>query len=269
MKWGKISLVIFGALIITALGIDAADTLQGNNGTLLSQVISRDAGSGGCPSGMNAVDTIPTLTCVDVYEASVGEKCPVQSPEQTVGTQQNVDSRECLPVSKAEVMPWRYISRDQAMQMCARAGKRLPTSDEWYQLGLGMADIENSCNVNERNASKAGAYASCVTPHGVHDLVGNVWEWVSDDVINGTYNARALPESGYVSQVDGQGIAVAVSPDAQDMFGKDYFWARSDGAYGIIRGGYYDSGTDAGVYTVHADTLPTTASIGIGFRCVK
>lgn len=267
MKWGKVSLVIFGALVITALGIDAADTLQGNSGTLLSQVISKDAG--GCGAGMHAVETIPTLTCVDTYEASVSAKCPVQTPEQVLATQQNVESKECLAESKKDVLPWRFVSRDQAMQMCARSGKRLPTSEEWYQLSLGMANTEQVCNVSSRAVTPSGAKPECVSPQGVYDLVGNVWEWVSDDVINGTYDSRQLPGSGYVSQVDGQGVAVAVSPDAQDLFGKDYFWARADGAYGIIRGGYYDSGADAGVYTIHADTLPTTASIGIGFRCVK
>lgn len=267
MKWGRISLVVFGALIITALGIDAADTLQGNTGTLLSQVISKD--SGRCPSGMAPIDTVPGITCVDMYEVSAGEKCPVSVPQQIVGTQQNIESSACIAESKLKAAPWRYVSRDQAMQMCARSGKRLPTSQEWYLLSLGMADVEKACNVSSKNVSETGSFEACVSPGGTFDLVGNVWEWVSDDVINGTHNMRQLPESGYVAQVDAQGVATVVSADSQDMFGKDYFWSRTDGAYGMIRGGYYDSGTDAGVYTVHADTLPTTASIGIGFRCVK
>ena len=78
MKWGKGILVIFGALIITALGIDAADTLNGSQGTLLSQVISKDGGI--CPPGMSVVTNVPTLTCVDTYEVSAGEKCPAQNP---------------------------------------------------------------------------------------------------------------------------------------------------------------------------------------------
>jgi len=92
---------------------------------------------------------------------------------------------------------------------------------------------------------------------------------VSDDVIDGMYNAAKLPESGYVTQVDSAGMATVANTEPQELFGKDYFWSRGEGAYGIIRGGYYDSGTDAGVYTVHADTLPTSASAGIGFRCIK
>ena len=64
-------------------------------------------------------------------------------------------------------------------------------------------------------------------------------------------------------------MATMVSDTPLDLFEKDYFWSHSDGAFGIIRGGYYDSGSDAGLYAVHADTPPTSAAIGIGFRCVQ
>jgi len=267
MKWWKITLVIFGAVIVTALGIDAADTLQGNSGTMLSQLISKDGGT--CPLGMVSIDTMSTLTCVDKYEASASSKCPVIDPQQMIHTQHNVDSNECFIESKAEALPWRYITRDQAMHMCARVGKRLPTSEEWYLLSLGMSNVEAKCNIKSKNIAQTGSYTECASPSGVYDLVGNAWEWMSDDVIEGIYNNRALPDSGYVTQVDAHGVAVVVSDEPQDMFGKDYFWSKNEGAYGMLRGGYYDSGTDGGIYTVNADRAPTSASIGIGFRCVK
>ena len=267
MKWGRISLVIFGALLVTALGIDAADTLNGSNGTLLSQVISKN--SGVCPQGMSVVQNIPSLTCVDTFEVSASTGCPSSDPEQMLSTQQNMNVKECQAESKKDVLPWRYITRDQAMQMCARTGKRLPTNEEWYSLTLGTVNTESVCNIASKSISKTGTYADCISPAGAYDLVGNIWEWVSDDVIEGKYHESTIPESGYVAQVDGSGMATMVSGDAQELFDKDYFWSRADGAYGIIRGGYYDSGSDAGIYTAHADTPPTTAGTGIGFRCVK
>jgi formylglycine-generating enzyme required for sulfatase activity len=268
MKWGKIILIVFGSLVLTALGIDAADTLQGSKGTLLSQVISKN-GEGPCPAGMAHVVNIPSITCVDLYEASTGENCPVSDPEQIVSTQRNLETKECIAESKKEDLPWRFISRDQALNMCARSGKRLPTSEEWYAIALGMSEVEKTCNVSSKSVSKTGAHIDCVSPHGAYDLVGNAWEWVGDDVINGMYKANRLPQSGYVAQTDVGGMTTVVSENPDDLFGKDYFWSEHDGAFGIIRGGYYDSGTDAGLYTIHADTPPTTASIGIGFRCVK
>ncbi len=267
MKWGRIILVIFGALLVTALGIDAADTMNGSKGTLLSQVISRNEGV--CPSGMNQVDSIPTLTCVDAFEVSAGAGCPIRDPDQMQATYRNIETKECIPESKSEALPWRFITRDQAMQMCARVGKRIPTNEEWYSLSLGMVDVEHTCNIDSKSIAQTGSLASCVSPQGVHDLIGNVWEWVGGDVIDGNYKTSKLPVSGYVAQVDSSGVATVSSSDPQELFGKDYFWSRDQGAFGIIRGGYYESGTDGGLYVMHADTAPTSASIGIGFRCVK
>lgn len=267
MKWGRMTMIVFGALIITALGIDAADTIGGSTGTLLSRVMQSSEGT--CPSGMVEVSAIPGITCVDIYEASAGEKCGQKNPEQMLATQQNMIQKECLAESKQSSMPWRFVTRDQAMQLCARSGKRLPTSEEWYQISLGMVSPESTCNVSSKQISTTGTFTNCSAPNGVYDLVGNAWEWVSDDVINGTYKTMQVPTTGYVAQVDGGGMATMVSDAPQDLFEKDYFWSRADGAYGVIRGGYYDSGTDGGVYTVHADTPPTTAGTGIGFRCVK
>lgn len=267
MKWLKVTLVVFGAVIITALGIDAADTLNGSDGTLLSQVVN--SGAGGCPKGMTPADSVPSVSCVDIYEASASEKCPVSQPEQLTASIRNLEFGACQVESRPQTLPWRFITRDQAMQMCARAGKRLPTSEEWYALSLGMSSVEESCNISSRKVSEAGSYESCASPAGVYDLIGNVWEWVSDDIIDGKYGNTELPDSGFVAQVDSGGMATVSSEEPQELFGNDYFWSRKDGAYGVIRGGYYDSESDGGLYAVHADTLPTTASVGIGFRCVK
>ncbi len=267
MKWWKITAVVFGAMIITALGIDAADTLNGSSGTLLSQVIRSSDGK--CPSGMVSVENIPGISCVDMYESSADAKCPVADPQTLLGSLQNIESPGCVPRSAPGTTPWRYITRDQAMQACARVGKRLPTSEEWYTLSLGIIGVHESCNISSKNISKTGSFNTCLTPHGAYDFVGNVWEWVSDDVMDGIYKSQKLPENGFVAQVDQSGMAVATSDTEQELFGSDYFWSRDEGAYGIIRGGYYDSGIDAGVYTVHADTLPTAASAGIGFRCIQ
>ncbi len=265
MKWVRVSLVVCGALIVTALGIDASDTLKGAGGTLLSQVAGTE---NRCPQGMVQIDEIPTLRCVDQYEVSPGSSCPERDPRTTLASHKNTESKACVAVSEVGNVPWRYVTRDQAMALCARDGKRLPTNSEWHSLVLGMTDVETACNISTKDVAKTGAFQECVSPAGVYDLVGNVWEWVSDDVIEGVHNDRSLPSSGYVQQVDAQGIVTMTGDTSDPLYGGDYFWSEVTGSYGIIRGGYYDSGKDAGLFTVHADTLPNGGSAGIGFRCV-
>jgi len=173
MKGVKVVLVIFCAVAITALGIDAADTLQGNDGTLFSQL-----GNGledGCPEGMVAVSNVPGITCVDKFEAVTSEKCPIQEPSQLLHTRQNLDESDCKAASVSGKLPWRFVSRDQAVQMCARSNKRLPTSEEWYALSVGMTNPEATCNIASNRLADTGSHTECSSPVGVHDLVGNVW----------------------------------------------------------------------------------------------
>jgi formylglycine-generating enzyme required for sulfatase activity len=116
---------------------------------------------------------------------------------------------------------------------------------------------------------RTGSFASCVTQNGVHDAIGNAWEWTSDDVIDGSWNGRKLPESGYVAQVDQAGVAVRSDQAPQEGFYEDYFWSKEEGAFGMMRGGFYGSRSDAGIYALHAETLPTTEGAAISFRCVQ
>jgi formylglycine-generating enzyme required for sulfatase activity len=100
-------------------------------------------------------------------------------------------------------------------------------------------------------------------------MVGNVWEWIDGQVQDGTYEERSLPESGFVSLVDSSGVVVstAVSPVAE--FGEDYAWTDSAGVKGIIRGGFYGSGSDAGIFAQNLSVPLDFKTTGVGFRCVK
>jgi formylglycine-generating enzyme required for sulfatase activity len=268
MKWLKVGAVIFGALVITSLGIDAADTLSGSRTTLLGQLLPSTE-TGICPAGMVEISTAGTFSCVDMYEVSASEDCPHSQPTNELQTKENIETQNCVASSVKDLQPWRFITREQAVAACMRAGKRLPKSDEWYVASVGTPDDPQKCNISGTGVRSSGYAEGCVSASGVYDAIGNVWEWVSDDVINGQYNGRSLPEAGYVHQVDAGGMATLTNVQPSTLFYDDYLWSSKDGAFGILRGGFYGSKSDAGVYSVHAETLPTSVGTAIGFRCVK
>ena len=78
-----------------------------------------------------------------------------------------------------------------------------------------------------------------------------------------------LPEEGYVTSVDAQGLAITSATTPDDMYGRDYVWSKTEGVFGMIRGGFYGSNQDAGLYTVNASVQTNFATQGVGFRCVK
>lgn len=265
MKGFKIFGVIIGALVITTLAIDASDTLSGKGGTLLAQLTGYE--NSVCGKGMVNIPAALTFSCVDKYEASASESCLIENPTNQFDTEVNLSKPDCK-TNEEKILPWRHITREQAAVMCTRSGKRLPSAAEWYQFALGTP-VEK-CNVSSGKVDAVGKDSECVSAAGIVNSVGNVWEWVSDDVIDGVYMGRNLPETGYVSQVDNGGVATITADELDKSLGNtDYFWSSATGTYAMIRGGYYGSRSDAGVFTVHAQTAPTFSGEAIGFRCVR
>jgi formylglycine-generating enzyme required for sulfatase activity len=262
MKSLKIFGVILGALIITSLSIDASDTLVGKSGTLLGQISGFEKSV--CPSEMIHLPAATTYNCVDRFEAAASDSCIIDNPNNQFDTEVNLAKADCQ-LSNKELLPWRHINREQAAVMCARSGKRLPSAAEWYQFVMGTP--AQKCNIDVGSVEKSAENSECISAAGVINGVGNVWEWVSDDVIDGTYLGRRLPDTGYVRQVDSGGVATLTA--SEQVNNSDYFWSASEGVYAMIRGGFYGSRLDAGVFSLHAATIPTFSGEAVGFRCVQ
>jgi formylglycine-generating enzyme required for sulfatase activity len=246
--------VIVGTIGVSAYALHAGDKLWWKEGV--------------CPHDMVEVTNVLGLTCVDQFEAGAGPACPIRDPQNTGETQTNMAMPSCKAVGDQDGMPWRYINRDDAMKVCANAGKRLPSSDEWYQLALSVRP--ETCNLALLDIAKAGDFADCANHDGVMHLVGNVWEWVKDDVRDGVMNGQNLPASGYITQVDSHGVAVTTDEkNASDSLGKDYFWSKTPGIFAVLRGGFYGAHEDGGIYSMQANTSPQFTGAGVGFRCVK
>jgi len=80
-------------------------------------------------------------------------------------------------------LPW-----TAARDACAGAGKRLCSAKEWEDACAGPdrnrwpygdRPIDGACATMQPTVKASGVHLACSSPAGVHDLVGNVWEWTA------------------------------------------------------------------------------------------
>jgi hypothetical protein len=231
-----------------------------------------------CPEGMARVQRF----CIDRFEAQLwapgpdGVLAPLphnQRPPQGV----RFEARS-LP----DVLPQAYINRIEAAAACKNAGKRLCSMREWRRACEGRGGAhwpyghkgiagrcnhekphllsikfgpdarrwkyemfnDPSLNVEPGFLAKTGEYAGCATPEDVHDLVGNLHEWVSD-------------------MVDAELVA---KMDAEEVERRDQPWKEGNG---VFMGGFFSTADQHGpgcTFTTIAHE-PRYHDYSIGFRC--
>jgi formylglycine-generating enzyme required for sulfatase activity len=255
-------------IILTSAGIKASDSLFGGSGQVKSL----------CPAEMVFIPNSTGGFCLDKYEDSAGTGCQLSDPASEQDSQKNIDNPNCQAVSVAGAVPWRNLTQIQAVSVCAKAGKRLPTSEEWFAASVGTPDKNSGwnaddCQVNNNWPEQPGLTGSgknCVSYAGVYDMIGNVWEWVKGEVNNGFYGNIKMPDEGYVQAVSPDGLPAKTDLDNPDESLKDdYSWIKLSGERGIARGGYWSNGDQAGSYSFYAVTEPNFSAVGVGFRCAK
>lgn len=273
----KISAVVVATTICSTLAVNAIDVRGDWARTMLGSIFSSvQEVAGPCPIGMQLVTAGLEPFCIDRYEVSTGKECPDDSPESHIETERNLMDDGCQSVSETGRLPWRYISQHEATLVCARSGKRLPSAREWYLAALGTQDgadvfTRESCNSARNRAdgvAVTGGGMRCVSDAGVYDMVGNVWEWVAEEVHQGTWSDRTLPASGFVSGADLAGVAYETGGTGATQFSGDRYTLDVRIHAGMLRGGYYDSGVSAGVYALYAASPPEFTGEAVGFRCV-
>jgi len=143
------------------------------------------------------------------------------------------------------------VSFSDAVRYAAWAGKRLPTEAEWEYAARGglignnypWGNHVDSTMVNYGKRYKSTLKVGSFKPngYGLFDIVGNVWEWTTDNYSDDYYS---------------------ISPYQNPQ-------GPPTGRFKVIRGGSWHSGGMC-VQTYYRNGLsPSWIDFAIGFRCVK
>ena len=268
--------MVFASMMVT-IGIDATDHFDNMSESFLGKIFF--SSDGPCSSDMVFIPYENGGFCIDKYEASPGDSCPFKELKNQQETRINLTSAGCFAVSEKNKTPWTFLSQSQAREACARSGKRLATNEEWFAASLGTPDnkindwSKSDCQLSsnwETQPGETGSGENCFSAYGAFDMVGNVWEWVIGEVVDGKYKGKDLADSGFIDEVDTNGLASLSNKNkANPNFNNDYMWLKKTKTRGMARGGFWDNKKEGGVYATYLVSQPSFAGAGIGFRCVK
>jgi formylglycine-generating enzyme required for sulfatase activity len=208
-------------------------------------------------------------------------------PEFQVGQYHCAKGTDEKAVLDPSLPPWVSINYHEAREACADVGYKLLT--ETQALAIAYDIVQQDCNwtkgavgkgklfrgIRKTNVSSAQPgnfvpsdpkerrWLTLSNGERICDFNGNVYSWIYDDVQG--------DEDGIIAKAfapDSPSITTAPYPSIKKGVG----WYPSAGyngtGYVLIRGGYWSSWSDAGVFYLDGEWSGHRSS-SVGFRCTK
>lgn len=185
----------------------------------------------------------------------------------------------------ADGAPWVRINFEEAKAACKAAGFALITELQWLAIAydvvnqdcnwtggkVGQGDLFQGLRNDTVSQAQPGNYTSAdateqrwlTLSNGerICDMNGNLYQWVFDDVQG---NEHGIIAKDFAT--DSPSITTAPYPSEEKGMGDYEVWNWS--GYALIRGGYWFSESNAGVFYLNID-WPDGRVGNVGFRCTK
>jgi hypothetical protein len=245
----------------------------------------------------------PTQSCLTDWVDSGYGFCVMKYEAKEGGTTCTGAKNSHCPVSTPSGTPWVSITQTEAIDTCNALGNgaHLITNAEWTLIARSAEGVSSNWNgtvmyrghsdgtpanslasdgsdpyygTGQSSPSEQRRTLTLANGQTIWDLAGNVYEWNNNTCTIGTgtgnwYNSGAWIEWTDSNLSDHEKYIAGPSGSFMGTNGVGRYYGCSANGNAVLRGGTWDNGTDAGVFTLALNYSSAYSHARIGFRCVR